>query len=217
MTAIDRPPIPWHERDPCAMAAAEFLPSNCGRANADSVPAGWSTRRSSTGRSGGEGGPDKLASAARDVPLPRWSGGAPRMSIGSQMGMHVAGFIAAVLLGLLLAWGGSALSVAPAAAMSGTVVIVGGASEDAASDCAAHALPDDQAGDQHDHDEDRGHSSGSPHAGCCMMACSMLALEPGRLPMTSAAWTLARAAMVVNAPYDGRSISPPQRPPKAVA
>ncbi|WP_085557507.1 hypothetical protein [Azospirillum agricola] len=139
------------------------------------------------------------------------------MSVGPQRGLRGAGFIAAALLGMLLAWAGGALLVAPVAAMTGSVAAMAGASAEAAPDFAADALPDDDGVDQRDPDDDRAESAGTSHANCGMVACSMLVPGPSRLPMTSAAWARARTAMVIDACHDGRSISPPQRPPKAMA
>lgn len=122
-------------------------------------------------------------------------------------------FSLAAVLGLLLVWGGSVLSVTPPAALAGTVQAGENAANDTVTDCARLTAPDDHAGSQQGHGND--HSAGRPHAGCCTTACFVLAFEPGTLPVTAVVWTIARVAVGGDDPQRGRLISPPQRPPRA--
>lgn len=124
-------------------------------------------------------------------------------------------FSLAAVLGLLLVWGGSVLSLTPPAALAGTVQAGENAANDTVTDCATLTAPDDLAGSQQGHGNDHDHSAGRPHAGCCMTACFVLAFEPGRFPATAVVWALARVALGVDDPQGGRLISPPQRPPRA--
>lgn len=119
-------------------------------------------------------------------------------------------------LGLLLVWGGSVLFVTPAAALAGTIQAGENAAQDALTSCATLTALDDHAGNQQGHGPDHDRSTGIPHNGCCTTACSMLAFEPGRLPVTAIVWTFVRVAASVDDPQGGRLICPPQRPPKAM-
>ncbi|WP_207461362.1 hypothetical protein [Azospirillum sp. SYSU D00513] len=62
---------------------------------------------------------------------------------------------------------------------------------------------------------DGGHASHKGHAGCCLMACGAVALEPARAEMTPVSWTEAVLPAFTESARHGRALSPPRRPPRA--
>jgi len=128
------------------------------------------------------------------------------------VGMRFTRFLAAVLFGLLLSWGGFAMPGA-AAALPHHMMLMGG---DTAGDCdeqPGHQGPGDHQ-DQGDHEDD----SKLPHQGCCVMACGgVLALGSTDLQVKSIEWMPARVQIITDDMLRKRSVPPLRRPPRPVA
>lgn len=120
-------------------------------------------------------------------------------------------FLAAVLFGLLLGWGGL---TAPDAAMADMPHHVLSMVEGAAADCDEHG---DYQG-HGDHQDQGNHEDDTrlPHRGCCVMTCGGLsALEPTDLQVRPIEWVPARLQIVSDDLLRKRSVPPLRRPPRA--
>ncbi|GEO42776.1 hypothetical protein SAE02_69240 [Skermanella aerolata] len=128
-------------------------------------------------------------------------------------GMRLIRFLAAVLVGLLLGWGGLAMPNAAMAAMSHHEMSLG---DDAATDC--DEQPGHQGHGDHQHQGDHEDDSKLPHQGCCVMVCGgVSALESADLQVMPLAQNPTRVQLGTDDRLRDRSVSPLRRPPKAAA
>jgi hypothetical protein len=129
------------------------------------------------------------------------------------VGMRFTRFLAAVLFGLLLGWGGIAMPGAAAAAMPHHLMSMG---EEAAADC--DEQPGHQGHGDHQHQGDHKDPSTPSHQGCCVMACGgVLALEPTYLQVKPIERTPDRVQIVTDDMLRKRSVPPLRRPPRPAA
>jgi hypothetical protein len=142
-----------------------------------------------------------------------WIGQNP-FDINSMAGMRLIRFLAAVLVGLFLGWGGLTMPDAAMAAMPHHHGVAMG--EEAAADC------DEQPGHQdhgdHQHPGDHEDPSTLFHQGCCVMACGgVAALEPTDLQVKPLEQNPTRVQIVTDDRLRDRSVSPLRRPPRSMA
>jgi hypothetical protein len=133
------------------------------------------------------------------------------VGINSTAGMRLIRFLAAVLVGLLLGWGGLAMPDAAMAAIPHHGMSMG---EEAAADC--DEQPGHQGhGDHQDQDQDDHDHSTLSHQGCCVMACgSASALEPTDLQVKPIERNPTRVQFFTDDALRKRSVPPLRRPPK---
>jgi hypothetical protein len=147
-----------------------------------------------------------------------WIGQNP-FDINSMAGMRLIRFLAAVLVGLFLGWGGLTMPDAAMAAMPHHHGVAMG--EEAAADC--DEQPGHQGHGDHQHPGDHEDPATLFHQGCCVMACGgVAALEPTDLQVMPLAQNPTRVQIVTDDRLRDRSVSPPcaARPeprPEAIA
>jgi hypothetical protein len=148
----------------------------------------------------------------------RWSGQS-LVGIISTAGMRLIRFLAAVLFGLFLGWGGLAMPDAAMADMGHHGMPMGEAS---AADCdeqpGHQGYGDRQHQSDHQHQGDHEDGSNLSHDGCCVMVCGgVSALEPTYLQVRPLEQNPTRVQIVTEDMLRDRSVSPLRRPPRPVA
>lgn len=124
--------------------------------------------------------------------------------------MRLMRFIASVLFGLLLGWGGLASPDARVAVAHEAHGVAHQAEQERSSHCAAEA-------DRHEHGDHGDCPSEAPDQGCCVKACGPVALEPVHLQVNAIRWAATRLRIVTDDMLTDRSVSPLRRPPRTVA
>lgn len=125
--------------------------------------------------------------------------------------MRFTRFLATVLFGFLLGWGSPALPDAPTTALAYHAMPV---NDYAVDDC--DEQPGHKGHGDHQDQGDEDHSKLS-HQDCCVVACSMSALEPTDLQVKPIEWNPLRVQIVMNDLLRDRSVSPLRRPPRLAA
>lgn len=128
--------------------------------------------------------------------------------------MPIVRYMAALLIGLLMGWGGlgghgahMAMAGQPSGMPSAAMMTDHG---DGGTHAAHHH--EDGAG-THD-----GHAAKTGMPACCLFACGLAtALPPPGLGFSDVGWQVLRLAVPIDDVMTGRSVSPLRRPPRHVA